>query len=206
MVWGWVRTLRSPRRRLAGIVAFTTLTLLVVWPFTEAGRFLIPLVPFLLIGLTEGLAEVIARFKIRRPRDWAAGIVLAVSIPYSAYSIINGRAEAQRRIHADFDAACQWISHQETHPGPVLTRHPGEVFWQTGRPAVEPDSADPDAIGRLIDRLGVRYLLIDKNRYVNATASPLDQYVERYPARVAPVWSASRDNASVRVFEIQPVK
>ena len=55
------RALRSPRRRLAGLTALATLGLLLVWPFTEAGRFLIPLVPCLLVGAVEGLAALAAR-------------------------------------------------------------------------------------------------------------------------------------------------
>ena len=51
MVWGWVRTLQTARRRLVGMIAFITLSLLFAWPFTEAGRFLIPLVPMVLVGL-----------------------------------------------------------------------------------------------------------------------------------------------------------
>ena len=117
------------------------------------------------------------------------------------YSIVNDRAGAQRRIHADFDAACQWIARHATRLGPVLTRHPGEVFWQTSHLAVEPDSVDPDAIDRLIDRLGVAYLLIDEDRYVNAASSPLEQYVERYPERVAFVWGGGHGMASIRIFE-----
>ncbi len=45
VVVGWVRLVRSPRRRLGGLIPLTTLPLLLVWPFTEAGRFLIPLFP-----------------------------------------------------------------------------------------------------------------------------------------------------------------
>ena len=201
MSWGWVQTLRKPRRQLGSIITFTTLSLLLVWPFTEAGRFLIPLVPFLLVGLTEGLAHVLAWAGLRRPRNLAVAIVLTVSVPYAAYSIVNDRAGAQRRIHADFDAACQWIAHQAARRGPVLTRHPGEVFWQTGHPAADPDSADPDAIDRLIDRLGVTYLLIDEDRYLSAASSPLEQYVKRYPDRVAFVWGGSHGMTSIRVFE-----
>ncbi len=206
MVWGWVRTLRNRRRRLAGIIAITTLSLLVVWPFTEAGRFLIPLVPFLLVGLTEGLAHVVAQAGLRKPRDWAAAVLLAASVPYSAYSIVSKRADAQRRTHTHFDSACQWIASHVKRPGLVLTRHPGEVFWQTGHPAVDPDSVDPDAINRLIDRLDVTYLLIDEDRYVNAASSPLEQYVKRYPDRVMLVWSAGRGMPSIRVFETRRAK
>ena len=110
MVWGWVRTLRNARRRLVGTIGFSTLALLLAWPFTEAGRFLIPLVPFLLVGLTEGLADVMTRMGARQSRKQAAMMILVLSVPYSVYSIVAGRAEAQRRTHRDFDLACQWIA------------------------------------------------------------------------------------------------
>ena len=94
LIWGSVRTLRTPRRRLAGLIIFTTLALLLVWPFTEAGRFLVPLVPFLLVGATEGISNLLASLAPRRAGDRALGIVLAASIPYAAYSAVSGRALA----------------------------------------------------------------------------------------------------------------
>ena len=113
-----------------------------------------------LVGFTEGLTYIIGQARIKGSRNWAVAILLGVSIPYSVYSIINGRAEAQRRIHLDFDMACQWIAGHATRPGPILTRYPGEVFWETGHPTIEPDSADLVMINRLIDRLDVAYLLL----------------------------------------------
>jgi hypothetical protein len=202
MTWGWARTLRTPRRRLAGLIAFLTLALLLAWPFTEAGRFLIPLVPFLLAGATEGLVRPISRLGLRRARDWAAGMVLLVSIPYAAYAIATGRAAAQQRIHADFDAACRWIARDATRPGLILTSHPGEVFWQTGRQAVGWDSTEPEAIGRLINRLGIAYLLIDEDRYADAAEDPLMQYVRRYPDRATRVWSRRRGMSTIQIWEI----
>ena len=127
---------------------------------------------------------------------------MLASIPYSAYAIIYGRAAADRSHHADFDAACQWIAIHATPPRARSHRHPGEVFWQTGQLVVEPDATDPDVIDRLIDRLGVAYLLIDEERYINAGLNPLGHYVEQYQRRVALVWSKSHGRRSVRVFEI----
>jgi hypothetical protein len=202
LIWGWARALRTPRRRLAGLVAFLTLALLLVWPFTEAGRFLIPLLPFVLVGATEGIAGLLGCLTRRRRRDWAVALVLAASIPYAAYAIVSGRALAQRRTHADFDAACQWIARHATPTGPVLTRHPGEVFWQTGRRTIPPDPPDPVSIEHLIDRVGVAYLLIDDARYANAEPNPLGRYVERFPGRVALVWERNRNSASVRIYEV----
>jgi hypothetical protein len=201
IIWGWVSTLKTPRRRLAGLSALTTLSLLLIWPFTEAGRFLIPIVPFLLVGATEGIARVMTFARLRRSRLWASGIVLAASLPYAAHAIATGRAEAQRRTHADFDAACAWIAQHAPRPGPVLTRHPGEVFWQTGRLAVAPDSPDPEAVDRLIDRLRVPYLLIDEDRYANAGFNPLRQYVESYPSRSALIWDKVQGTASIQIRE-----
>ncbi len=206
LVWGWTTTLRNPRRRLAGLIAFLTLALLLVWPFLEAGRFLIPLVPFLLAGATEGLARLMSLMGMRRPRNWAAGMILAISIPYAAYAVATGRAAAQQRIHADFDGACRWIAHDATRPGLILTSHPGEVFWQTSRQAVGWDSSDPEAIGQLIDRRGIAYLLIDEDRYANAAEDPLVQYLRRYPERVTLVWSPSRGMASIQIWEISPTR
>ncbi len=202
VIWGWVRALRTPRRRLAGLVPFTTLALLLVWPFTEAGRFLVPLVPFLLVGAVEGLAGPVARVTRRRPRTWAAGIVLAASLPYAAYSVAAGRAEAQRGTHADFDAACRWIARHATRPGPILSRHPGEVFWQTGRQGIPPEPPEPEAIDRLIGRLGVHYLLIDDARYANEAPNPLNRYVERYHDRVTLLWEKSRGASTTRIFGV----
>jgi hypothetical protein len=201
---GWVRTLRSPRRRLVGLTGFCTLGLLLVWPFTEAGRFLIPLVPCLIVGAVEGLAVPAAWAGFRRARAVAAGVVLAVSIPYAAYAMASNRTEVLRRTHADFDAACAWIIHEGSRPGPVLTRHPGEVYWQTGRHALGPTSDDPEAVRRDINRWRVAYLLVDEERYVNAPPNPLEGFVRTFPERVREVWSRDAGRSSVRVFEVVP--
>jgi hypothetical protein len=203
IILGWFSTLRTPRRRLAGLVGSITLALLIIWPFTEAGRLLFPIIPFLLVGASEGLARIMAIAGLRRPRNWACGIVLAASIPYAAYALATGRAEAQRLTHADFDAACQWITQNATRPGPVLTRHPGEVFWQTGRQAVAPVPPDPEGIDQLINRFAVAYLLIDEDRYANETSNPLSVYVKQYSGRVALKWGGNQRADSIQLFEVK---
>jgi hypothetical protein len=203
VIGGWLRTLRTPWRRVAGLVPLATFPLLLAWPFTEAGRFLIPLIPFVLVGAVEGLAVLAARFRPRRPRVWAAVALLALSLPYSVYAIVTGRAAAQRMTHGDFDAACAWIVSQgERHPGPILTRHPGEVYWLTGRPALTPRSDDPEATDRVIDRDHVAFLLIDEERYARAPANPLLRYATLHPERVHLVWQRATGGASVAVYAV----
>ncbi len=199
---GWIRLLRVPRRRLGALIPLATLPLLLVWPFTEAGRFLIPLVPFLLMGAAEGLTPVFALLRARRPRRWASGLVLAASLPYAAYALATDRAGAQRRTHEPFDAACRWIAGQAGHPGPVLARHPGDVSWLAGRLAVPVPGPDPAAIAATIDRYGVAYLLVDEDRYASAPANPLSEYVAHHPDRARLAW---RGGGRVAVYEARPV-
>lgn len=186
---GWVRAWRSPRRRLAALVPLATFPLLLIWPFTEAGRFLIPLAPFILIGAVEGLARLIALVSGRNPGRWAAGVTLAATIPYAGYTLATNRAEAARRTRADFDAGCAWIARQGGPGGPVMTRHPGEVYWLTGRTALPPPSDGPKAVNRLLDQYGVSYLLVDEERYAREPTSPLDRYVTTHAKHLHRVWS-----------------
>jgi hypothetical protein len=217
---GWLCTLHQPRRRLAGLVALCTMLVLLVWPFTEAGRFLIPLVPCILIGAVEGLTGLARRFQcislprgcarpIRR-RLGAASLVLSVSVPYSAYMLVMGRARAFESMQRDFDAACGWLAAHPKPPGPVLTRHPGEVFWLTGRQALAVPTAerpgevgaDAAAIARTIEAYRVSYLLVDQARYARAPASPLARFVAEHPEQVRKVWGDEEKLGSVMLYQV----
>lgn len=225
--YGWIRALARPRRRLAALVPIATLLVLFAWPFTEAGRFLIPMIPCLMVGAAEGLAGcgyvgcairwVTRRFRWPRPprrRLVAAALVLAASLPYSAYALVMDKARRAEAAQGDFDAACAWLADRADRPGPVLSRHPGEVFWQTGRPGLEvatserpgADDADADTIARTIDHYHVAYLLIDQDRYANAPPSPLARFVARFPGRARKVWSQQGDRAAVDIYEVEPAR
>jgi hypothetical protein len=128
--------------------------------------------------------------------------VLAASLPYAAYALASGRAAAQRRTHADFDAACAWIARHADRPGPILTRHPGEAFWLTGRPALTPPGDDPEPIAQVIDRYAVAYLLVDDLRYARAPANPLHRFVASRPGLLMRTW----EGGAVAVFAIRPAR
>ena len=195
-----------------------TLGLLLFWPYTEAGRFLVPLIPCLLIGALEGLIGL-ARLGAplvgihvsnRRIARNAAVLILIASLPYSTYSALMGRSRARDAGSRQFDLACAWLKEHGNRPGPVLTRHPGEVYLQTGRQALEastserPGDADasPDAIDGLIDRINVAYLLIDEERYTHAPPSPLNRFALERPGRVRKVWGSESGSAGVAIYEV----
>jgi len=220
VIAGWLVAVRRPRRRLAGLFPMMTLAWLLIWPYTEAGRFLIPLVPCLLIGAVEGMTGLMRwgerSFGLgildRRVSFFAAVLILVVSLPYSGYSIITGRARARDAGNRAFDAACAWLAWHGDRPGPILTRHPGEVFLATGRQALEvstserqgePD-ASPDAIARTIARHRVAYVLIDEDRYLGAPSGPLGRFVAERPQRVRKVWSSEPAGPAVAIYEVLP--
>jgi hypothetical protein len=159
----------------------------------------------ILVGAVEGLALLASRVGWRQARTWGAWAVLAASIPYACYALATGRAEAQRQTHHDFDAACAWIAAQGDTPGPILTRHPGEVFWQTGRQALTIDDDEPESVARAIDRFGVAYLLVDEERYAGAPSSPLNGFVVRHPERVERVWSRESGRNATVVYRVRLV-
>jgi hypothetical protein len=220
VILGWLVTLRRPRRRLAALIPLVTLALLVIWPYTEAGRFLIPLIPSLLIGTVEGVCCLVRCGKRlfesditdRRLYTFAAALILAISIPYSGYSLVRGRARPGDAGNRAFDAACEWLVSHGDRPGAVLTRHPGEIFLTTGRQALElstaerPEESDAstDEIARTIARYSVAYLLIDHDRYLRAPAGPLSRFVAERPQNVREVWSSDPAGPAVAIYEVLP--
>jgi hypothetical protein len=217
---GWIRAIRRPRRRLAGLIPVLTLVLLLAWPSTEAGRFLDPLIPCLLVGAAEGLIDLFGRLTRRSgsriPRRrlalLAAVVVLLVSVPYSAYAIVTGRSRMRDAANRDFDAACAWLARDGSRPGPVLSRHPGEVFLATGRQALEvptserPGEADAsaDEVARAIAKYHVAYLVLDVDRYVGAPRGPLARFVIERSGRVRKVWSQERGSSGAVIYEVVP--
>jgi hypothetical protein len=225
IVVGWLLLIKNPRRRLAGLFPLCSLGILVLWPYTEAGRLLIPLIPCILVGAMAGLQSVFGKLEpiipqglrpVRRRSAWtlvaSACFILGISLPYSLYASALGRTRLLEASHRDFDAGCEWIVAHAHRPGPLLSRHPGEVFWRTRRQGLEvstserpgePD-ADEDAINRAIDRYRVAYLVIDIGRYSQAPPSPLARFVAQNPRRVREAWRSSIEEPTVVIYEVIP--
>ncbi|WP_422930964.1 ArnT family glycosyltransferase [Singulisphaera sp. PoT] len=199
VVVGWVRLAGSPRRRLAALIPGLTFPLLLVWPFTEAGRFLIPLVPFLILGLAEGLAFVLS-FKMKRSRRFAARLVLLVSLPYPLYSAATGRAAAQERTHQAFDSACSWIVAEGNRSGPIVTHYAADLSWQTGRRALEVDTFDHKLFLSALHRYNVAYVIVDEQPFANAPPDPAGAAVKAAPGSFILKWGPIQ---GVSIYERQ---
>lgn len=173
---GWIGTLKT-RKRIVGLWGFGTLALLLVWPFTEAGRFLVPLVPALLVGAVEGLSRVLGLVNVfrRRARRAAVALMVAVSVPYSVHAVQSHRVWTSGPL----DEACRWLADEHLQDGAVLTMHPAEVYWQSGRKTWKPETVDLDDPESL-RRLGIAFVLVEPG----PPDDPLEQFVETHPARL----------------------
>jgi len=196
---GWWNLLRSPRRRLAALIPVVTLSLLLVWPFTEAGRFLVPLIPFILLGAWEATARCLRAIGFRQASVCAGALVILISLPYPSYAILTRRAQAHHATYRDFDAACSWIKGQTDRPGPVMAVYPADVYWQTGRQVIGTPEGATRLITRDIDKYQVTYLLVDENPFSNAPSDPIARFVRQHSEELNRVWGP---HGAVSVFEV----
>jgi hypothetical protein len=203
VAFGWCRCAANENLRVAGLLPLITIAVLLLWPFTEAGRFLIPLVPFILVGSCEGISKLLSKMPVGtrlQPPRLAAALLLAVSLPYSVYSIATRRALTSEKLHQDFDRACVWLAQSANQPGPVLVRQSGEAFWLMGRSRSAlppPESGDFQELDALIATHGVAYLVDDETRYSNAPESSLGRFARARANQTKLV----RREGSVMVFE-----
>ena len=102
-----------------------------------------------------------------------------ISLPYATYAIASHRADAERATHRDFDAACAWIAAHADPPGPVLSRHPGEVFLHTGRTGISLD-AEQEPIQEPIYAFGAAYILLDDGRFLLERSRPVPRFLADY--------------------------
>ncbi|MBI1325591.1 hypothetical protein GC170_20705 [bacterium] len=173
-VWsiGLVRMIRNESARPAGLYLACSLVILVVWPFTEAGRFLIPLVPLNLAALVLGLDRIgfsISRLNLKLRyvvRSVPVSIALA-SLPFGLYTGLKAWRTDPAQADAPFEAACRWIAGNLPADAVVASRHPGDVYWRSSRVGVPwPEAKSAEAAASLLSDAGAGFLFVDQGRYV----------------------------------------
>ncbi len=193
---GIVLAFKQDRTRFAAILVSTNLGLLFLWPFTEAGRFLVPLVPALLIIALEGLVVFTSWLRLRLSRFKLAILLAVVAFPYSLYAIVTTKAAEERQSHYEVDAACDWIVKFGSQQGPVLSSYPAEVYWQTGCTGIKP-AYTTETILAEIERYQVGYLLVAPNRFASAPDDPLVRLYAEHPEMLRVVWKSPEGGVKV---------
>jgi hypothetical protein len=143
--------------------------MIVLWPFWTF-RFVLPLVPFLLIYMVLG-AETVARLigrvipRLAPPSYSAARILLMVLIglnlldhvQYIAQAYGNPRGSMWKSEAVGIYEVIEWVRQHPDPPGAVAADNPALVYLRSGRRTVAIDSYD-DKWARW-RRMGVRYVV-----------------------------------------------
>lgn len=180
---GAMRMLRAGDLRPGGLYLAISMTILIIWPFTEAGRFLIPLVPLNLAAFAIGCESIAAAVKARWPevlavsylavrwQSQAATAIAIFALPFGLYTAIKPWRTGSATADARFESACRWIEGNLPRDAVIAARHPGDVFWRTGRMAVPwpAEATNVEAANRL-RQAGARFVFVDLGRYVGDQA------------------------------------
>jgi hypothetical protein len=163
---GFVATCRR-RLTVAEPIVVLSLAMIVLWPFWTF-RFVLPLVPFLLVYFVRGIESLagLARLAIAPipPPPAMARIFLFVLIglnlldhtQYIAQAYGAPRGVSWKAHAADIETVLDWLG-QQPDTDPVAADNPALVYLRTGRRTVAVDSF-ADKWDRW-QRLGVRYVV-----------------------------------------------
>jgi hypothetical protein len=150
---GWMRAVQR-RLSLAEIVVPLSLALIVAWPFWTF-RFVLPLAPFLLVYLVEGLRAVTPSSS-RVPVLVMVGVVALSLLDHGQYIARARAGQSDWSIFAeDTDAVVAWL---QQHPadGVIATSNPALVYLRTGTPTIQLEGRVDRA---LLKARGVRYVV-----------------------------------------------
>lgn len=131
---GWAVAVRR-RLSLAEIVVPLSLAVIVSWPFWTF-RFILPLAPFLLIYLVEGMRAVTPAAS-RIPAIVMVGVVGLSLFDHGEYLARARVRQPDWSIYAeDTDAVLAWLR-QHAADGVIATSNPALVYLRTGTPTIQ---------------------------------------------------------------------
>jgi hypothetical protein len=171
-VVGFVAACRKKLTVAEPMVAFA-LGMIVLWPFWTF-RFVLPLVPFLLVyfvlGL-ESLAGWLGRLhRAMTPTPFAVGRIFLMVIiglhvmdhaQYIALAYGDRFGGQWKSEAAGIHQVIDWIREHPTPPGAVAADNPALVYLYTGRQTIAQDSYDDNYAAKRSrwERMGVRYVV-----------------------------------------------
>lgn len=176
---GWGRTVLH-RLSLAEIVVPLSLGLIIVWPFWTF-RFVLPLAPFLLVYLVEGLRAVTPAAS-RVPTLVLLGVAGLNLFDHAEYITRARVRPPDWSVYAgDTDAVIGWL---QQHPadGVIATSNPALVHLRTGIRTIQLEGAVDRAA---LKTRGVRYVVWV---HLARTTVPVDQGTIRFVSPRVGFW------------------
>ena len=179
MALGWGLAVRR-RFSIAEIVVPLSLAVIVSWPFWSF-RFVLPLTPFLLVYLVDGLRAVTPAAS-RAPTLVMLGVVALSLFDHGEY-LVRGRVrQPDWSVYAqDTDGVLAWLK-QQPAGGVIATSNPALVYLRTGTPTIQLEGR---VDGAALKARGVRYVVWV---HLASMRPPVDQGAVRYVSPRAGFW------------------
>lgn len=152
MAAGWVAALRR-RVGLAEIIVPLSLAVIVAWPFWTF-RFILPLTPFLLVYLVDGLRAATPADS-RVPALVMAGVTGLSLFDHAEYVTRARVRPPDWRVMAEDTEGVMAYLQQQPAGGVIAASNPALVYLFTGTPTVQLDEID----GAALKARGIRYVV-----------------------------------------------
>jgi hypothetical protein len=179
MAVGWVRAVQR-RLSLAEIVVPLSLALIVSWPFWTF-RFVLPLAPFLLVYLVDGLRAVTPAAS-PVPALAMLGVAGLSLFDHGEYLVRARVRQPDWSVYAeDTGAVLAWLQQHPTG-GVIATSNPALVYLRTGTPTIQLEGFVDRAV---LKARGVRYVVWV---HLAPMRVPVDQGAVRYVSPRAGFW------------------
>ena len=176
---GWMRAVRR-RLSLAEIAVPLSLALIVAWPFWTF-RLMLPLAPFLLVYLVDGLRAVTPNAS-RVPALVMLGVIGVSLLDHGQYIARARLGQPDWSVYAEnTDAVLAWL---QQHPadGVIATTNPALVHLRTGTPTIQLEGRVNRAV---LKARGVRYVVWI---HLAGMRAPADQGLVRYRSPRCGFW------------------
>lgn len=197
----------EPRYRLliSGYLAGTGVILL-LWPDVWFGtRFLLPVIPFLLVGLLTALSDLLRRLLIRYKLPGKRASLILALIPLGWLPLIGGlhdRAQGNYpRNWQNYFKAAIWVGENSPVDAVVACRKPGMFYYFSGRHTVYyRNTLDDLEMLAQFDEQGVDYVIFDRlgysstQRYLLPT---LTKHREKFPV----AWQLKNPDTYVLAYQ-----
>jgi glycosyl transferase family 87 len=179
MAVGWVRAVQR-QLSLAEIVVPLSLVLIVSWPFWTF-RFVLPLAPFLLVYLVDGLRAVTPAAS-PVPVLAMLGVAGLSLFDHGEYLVRARVRQPDWSVYAeDTGAVLAWLQQHPTD-GVIATSNPALVYLRTGTPTIQLEGFVDRAV---LKARGVRYVVWV---HLASMRVPVDQGAVRYVSPRTGFW------------------
>jgi hypothetical protein len=199
IVLGFFRSIRT-RINILNIYGLIYFLFCLLWPWYDV-RFLMPLLPIILLFLVQGIGEVIGFLRIERLKGFAQkkllrNALIAVIILFfligDAHIIYSNRWGKISPEWQEYNKACFWLKYFTDKGSNILCRKASYAYLISGRKAVlYPFTEDYNKMSQFLKENRIDYIIYD--RLVSAVDSSelyLKPFIMRNPTLFRPVYKA----------------